>query len=129
VKRLLNALFGSGLVWLAGHYRRLSLDLVKIRAAIWYLKGVQAARRAFIGVVALGLCLGLVLAGFVLVHVGLFLLLPHPANAIVLLALGAIYLVGALLALRWACSEKTWLKFSNASRYTALATKKPEASS
>ena len=51
-------------------------------------------------------------------------LLPVPANSIVMLALGALYLLTAILVLRWISLEKTWLKYSGAKRGMDQATGK-----
>ena len=110
--------------WLARNYRKTSLEWVRIQAALCYIRGVAGARKAFLAAVLLAGCLILGGVGFVLLHVGLYALLPPPANAVTLLALGAAYLVAALLSLRWACSEKTWMKYSKAARFAALAARR-----
>ena len=118
-----SGILGNVLLWLLKQYRRLSIDLVKIEAAIWYVRGVQTARRLFLSALALVLCLLLGAVGFVLLHIGLYVLLPWPANAMVLMSLGLIYVGIALAGLAWACSEKTWMRCSRANEYTALALK------
>ena len=123
MNQFMKGLFGRAGLWLLRHYRLLSIDLLKIKGAIWYIRGVRTARKAYIGVVLFFLCLALVTAGFILLHVGLFALLPAPANAITLLVLGAIYLIVGLSALAATCSEKRWMKLSRADRMVARATK------
>jgi hypothetical protein len=124
MKGLYAALLRHGGGVLFGAYRRLCLDLVRLRLAVWYLRGVKAARSAFSAAVALALCLIVGGSGFVMLHIGLFLLLPAPWNAVFLLAAGAVYTIVVLLILRWVCSEKTWLKFSRADKLVARAAKK-----
>ena len=123
MKGFFSGLLRDGLLWLLQQYRRLSIDLIKIEAAIWYLRGVQAVRRLFLSALALLFCILLGGVGFLLLHIGLYALLPWPTNAIVLIVLGAIYLGIALLGLGWACSEKTWMRCSHADRYAGLALK------
>lgn len=95
-------------------YRTLWLDFARIQAAILYVQTVQAARKGFLAGLLLAFCLLLGGCGFVLFHVGLFLLVPWPWNAVTLLALGSLYMLIVLLVLRWLCSEKTWMSFSKA---------------
>ena len=123
MKGLLSGILGDVLLWLLKQYRRLSIDLVKIEAAIWYVRGVQTARRLFLSALAVGLCLLLGGVGFILLHIGLYALLPWPVNAIVLMSLGVIYMGIAVAGLAWACSEETWMRCSNADRCVALALK------
>ena len=124
--RIIKSLVGSVAVWLLARYRGLSLDLIRIRATAFYVKGVRAARSAYLGLLALLFAVVLAGAGFVLFHVGLFVLLPKPWNGIVLMALGAIYMLAALLGLRATVSEKTWMRLSQADRLVAEATGKPD---
>jgi hypothetical protein len=126
MKGLLSLLLRNAAVLLLKNYRRLSLDLLRIRAAVWYVQGVRSARKAFIAVVALALCLIVGGGGFMLFHVGLFLLLPSPWNAVLLMSLGALYVVVTLLILRWLCSERTWMKFSKAGHFAAVAARKKD---
>lgn len=108
-------------LWLLKSYNRVALDRLRIEAAVWYVRGVGAARQLFIGGLALSFVVALAGAGFVLLHLGLYALLPAPANAISLLALGAFYLMIAILVVRWACAEKTWMKYSKATHYVERA--------
>ncbi len=116
----------SGLV--AGLARSLqgnASDLVKIRAAIWYLRAIRTVRQIYLLSMAGTLTLLLVVAGFVLFHIGLFAMLPTPANAIVIMVLGLIYMVAGLCILRFVSSEKQWMQASGAAHYTALVDKRP----
>lgn len=103
------------------NYRDATIDLVRIRAATCYLHGVQGARRGFIAVLLLAICLLLLGCGFVLFHVGLFLLLPQCWNYGVLMGLGGFYMLAVLVLLRWLCAEKTWLRFTKAGEFAAKA--------
>ena len=124
MKGLVTGLLANAALWILKGYRKASIEWVRIEAALYYVRGVAGARKAFVGGVLLAGCLLLAGAGFILLHIGLYALLPSPANAVTLLVLGAIYLATALTGLWWACSEKTWMKYTNASRYVALATKR-----
>ncbi len=102
-------------------YRDASLDLIRIRAATCYLQGVQGLRCAFMGCLLLSVCLMLLGCGFVIFHIGLFLLLPRFWNAGVLMGLGAFYMLTVLVLLRWLCSEKTWLRYTKAGEFALKA--------
>jgi len=66
----------------------------------------------------------LAVAGFLLIHVGLFLYLPWsvPTKALILVVLGLIYLVVPLIFILRICSRRTWLKLSRADELTASLT-------
>jgi len=124
MKRILGTIVEGVAVWLFKQYRRASLDLVKIQAAMCYVRGVQSARQAFMAGLLLAFCLLLGGCGFVLFHIGLFLIFPWPWSAVVLMALGTLYMVAVFLALRWLCAEKTWMKFSKADKIVDAAARK-----
>ena len=92
-----------------------AISLAKIRAVSYYVKAIGAAREVFIAHILLKCLLLLMLAGFVLMHVGLFIALPCcPAwKGILLLILGAMYFLIALLAAVKMCSQKYWMRFSS----------------
>jgi hypothetical protein len=117
---------GSLALWLVRKYRRLSLEWLRLEAALWYVRGVRTARAAFLSVLLLAVCVLLAAAGFVLVHIGLYALLPWPANARTLLILGAFYLLLAGWSLWWVCSEKTWMRYSNARQIMERALRRAE---
>lgn len=110
--------------WVLKSYRRLSLDLLKIEAALLYVRGVGIARQILLGGVALALLIALAVVGFLLLHLGIYALVPAPLNAMILTGLGAFYLIAALLTLRWAFAEKTWMKYSQANEMVAKAIQK-----
>src|ERR1039457_3824580 len=80
-KHLFKGLLASIVVKLLESYRRLSVQLLKIEAAKAYLHGVQMARLSALGLMGLGLVIGLICIGVVLIHVGLFILLPWSVAA------------------------------------------------
>ncbi len=124
--RILKALMMSFGMGLLNSYRRVSLDLLKIQAAMAYLKGVQTARRVWIGVLLLAGVLMLLAAGFILLHVGFFLWAPWSpaAKGLILLCLGLLYLTAALVVLFKTCSEKAWMDGSRARQLLDEATRK-----
>lgn len=103
-----------------------AISLVKIRAAGYYVKAVAAARSVFIAHILLKCFLLLMLAGFVLMHVGLFIALPCSPEwkGILLLVLGAAYFLIALICVLKMCSEKYWMKFSKAGDLVKEVTEK-----
>ncbi len=114
---LLKRVSAVGVIWLLRRYKQVSLDMIKIRAAICYVKGVQSARAAAIAVlIALGL-LAIMAAGFLILPFGLALLLyglSHSwvAACVALLALGVLYVIVPLCILRrHYLSERAWMRF------------------
>jgi hypothetical protein len=117
---MLKFLFKGGLAVLAvkllDNYRHLSLHLLKIEATKCYLHGVQLARQSAIGMMRMGLFIALIGLGALLLHAGLFILLPWSAEtkAILGMALGLVYVVIGCVALCSTLSEKTWMEKSGA---------------
>ena len=103
---------------LLDNYRALSMQLLKIEAAKAYLHGVKAARLSALGLMWMGLVIGLICIGLVLLHIGLFILLPWTieTKAILGMVLGAVYVVGGGLLLREAMDEKRWMEKSGATK-------------
>jgi hypothetical protein len=126
MRRILKTLLATFGVGLLDAYRRLGLDLLKIRAALIYVQGVQTVRQWWIGTLLIFGLLLLLAAGFIMVHVGFFLWVPWPpaVKALVLLVLGLIYMAAALAAICKLCSEKTWLEASRANELIAEVTRK-----
>lgn len=122
-----KGLMAASVAWLAGKVHGPVFDLVRLRGAIWYLQAVRTARGLFL--LGLTATLGSVLAGagFVLLHLGLFLLLPAPANAIALMGLGAIYIGAGICIVNGCSAEKRWMKASGANAAcAALTARRPE---
>ena len=115
---ILTALFGR---WIDN-----AVESLKIEAATHYVNGVQKARQAFIALLGSFLLLLLMMCGFLLIHVALFVWLPWalPVKAIVLLALGAVYLGVGLAIVGTISSERNWVKFTNVDRIVRNLTKK-----
>ena len=127
--RLLRTLFVTASAWLLNKYRLASLDLIKLEAAIGYIKGVRAVRQAFLAVLAVVMGIGLLATGFVLLHVGLGMLLYLAfqnwwAVGAAFLVLGILYTLAPLFIIRWLCAEKTWMRFFKADKLVQQVTKK-----
>ena len=102
---------------LARHYQQKSMMLLENKSLTWYVKSIAAARKAFIGTVALASLILVLFTGFVMIHMGLFFLLPWSlaARATFILVLGAIYFAAAIIALLKLSSEKFFMQKSKAS--------------
>lgn len=94
---------------------------LKTEAAAVYVAGVSKARKAFVALLGIALFLLLALAGFVFVHLALFVLLPWtlPVKALVLLCVGAAYLGVGLTIVGSLGSDRTWMKFMKVDRILA----------
>jgi hypothetical protein len=101
-----------------------TLDLLKIKAVAGYLHAVEQMRQSAIGIITLFLAGLLMLAGFVGVHFGLFVLLDLSLEtiAIVTLCLSAIYLIIGILLVGKVTSEKTWMELSGGDKLVKKVT-------
>jgi len=123
-KYLVKGLLAGMAVKLLDNYRQLSIQLLKIEAATCYVHGVRMARGAAAGLMRMGLFVAMIGVGVLLVHAGLFILLPWTVEAKALLgiSLGVTYGVIGGIALRAALSERTWLEKSGAAAMLEEAT-------
>ena len=128
MRRFLAGVVSALVAALLQEYRRVAVDWLKIRAAIWYVKGVAQARRIAVRIVSVIAALLLGTAGFIVFHVGVFLWLPVSlaVKGLLLAALGLIYVVVAWLVIRSLLSEGSWLKASGAHDLIAQATGRGE---
>jgi len=94
-----------------------TLQLARIKAVSAYVKAIGAMRMAFIGLLMLKIIMGLLLAGFILLHIALLIYVPLPmeTKALVLLVLSIAYLLIGIIVLSVLCSQKLWMKYSKAS--------------
>ena len=113
IRRVLKALFGR---WFGA-----VLDGLKLQAAAVYVYAVRKTRQAFIALLGSLLLLLLMMSGFLLIHIALFIWLPWsvPLKALILLVLGVIYLGGGLGAVIWLSSDRTWMRFAKVDRILA----------
>jgi hypothetical protein len=123
-KYLIKGLLAGMAIKLLDNYRHLSIQLLKIEAAKYYLHGVQRARLSAIGLMRMGLVISLICVGALLLHAGLFILLPWTAEAKAVLGmiLGLAYVVIGGVALRAAMDERTWMEKSGAAKMLEEAT-------
>ena len=122
-------MFATAFRWLLNKYRQTSLDIIKLEAAIGYVKGVHLARQAFLAVLVIVLGAGLLAVGFMLLHIGLGMLLYLAFQSwwvvsTVLLVLGIFYTFVPLFIIRRLCAEKTWMRFFKADKLVEQVTKK-----
>lgn len=119
---VIKSLLAGSFAWLAGNARGYAFDIFRLRGAILYLRAVQAVRGLYLVGMAATLCAVLAGAGFVLLHIGLFVLLPSPADAITLMGLGVIYMVTGISLVVGFSKEKLWMKASGADETCATLT-------
>jgi hypothetical protein len=126
-KNLIKGLLAGIGLKLLDDYRRVSLQLLKIEAAKCYMHGVRTARLSAIGLMRMGLVIGLMCVGVLLLHAGLFILLPGTVavKAAVGLFLGLVYVTIGAVVLRGAMSERAWMQQSGAADILAEATGRP----
>jgi len=100
--------------WLTSTYLEPSLKVLKLRAAIYYLKGVKGAHRILVLICVLVFVITLIGAGLVIVPLALILFMPwEPATkAVVGIIIGAIYLLVPAMALISLLSEKRWMRLT-----------------
>jgi hypothetical protein len=124
LKKLIMGILSALAVKLLDNYRHLSVQLLKIEATKAYLLGVRMARFSALSLMGLGLLIGLIFVGALLVHTGLFILLPWSveAKAILGICLGLAYIAIGGIALRVAFDEKTWIIKSGADKMLKDAT-------
>lgn len=108
-------------------YRKRSVELIRIEAARAAVHGLQAVRQSVGGLIVVALLTALILAGVLLLHAGLFLLLPWclSAKAALALGLGLAYVLAGGLALRAVLNEQTWMQRSGVDRLIARAIDPP----
>ena len=127
LKHLLKGLLAGIAIKLLGDYGHLSAQLLKIEAAKHYLCGVQMVRMSAIGLIRVALLIVLIGLGLLLLHVGLFILLPWSmaTKAVFGLCLGLTYVVIGCVALRDVMAEKRWMMKSGATAMLEKVTGQP----
>lgn len=125
IKHLLRGFVAGIAVSKMVRCRRVSIELLRIEAAKWYLRGLQMTRLSALGLMGMGLVITLIGVGLLLLHAGLFILLPWTVEAKALLGvgLGLVYVVVGAIALRLAMDEKMWMEKSGATRMVEEATR------
>jgi hypothetical protein len=123
-KNIIKGLVAGITIKLMDNWRRLSLQLLKIEAAKFYLQGVQMARWSMISLMRMGLAIGLIGVGMLLFHAGLFILLPWTveSKAVLGLFLGLVYVAIGYVTLHANMNEKTWMEKSRVAEILEEAT-------
>ena len=123
-KNIIKGLVAGITIKLMDNWRRLSLQLLKIEAAKFYLQGVQMARWSMISLMRMGLAIGLIGVGMLLFHAGLFILLPWTveSKAVLGLFLGLAYAAIGYVTLHANINEKTWMEKSRVAEILEEAT-------
>jgi hypothetical protein len=125
LKYLLRVIKSAIVIAVLERYRHLSMHLIRIEVAKWYLSAVHMARVSAIGLVGMGLAITLICVGVLILHGGLFVLLPYTvkAKAIFAVVLGLGYVIIGSVALRGCMNEKTWMDKSGAAKMLADVTR------
>jgi hypothetical protein len=95
-------------------YVRTIVDLLKIEAAIAYLKVLQGTRRFVIVTMLLFFFVVVLGCGFLLIPIALLLFMPWApeTKAIVGICIGAAYVVIPTIVISMLLSEKRWIRWS-----------------
>lgn len=91
------------------------IDFVKLEVSKAYLYSLACVRDAYLSLLFHLFAIVLALAGFLLIHLALFFLLPWSlqVNALILLIVGILYLAISLLYIIKKASKKNWQKMSD----------------
>ncbi len=122
---MINFLFkgylATMMVKLLNNYRHLSTQFFQIEATKTYLQGVRMARLLTLHLMWMGFLIGLICFGVLLIHFGLFILLPCSleTKALLGLMLGFSYTLAGIVALVVCMDEKRWMKQSGATNMIA----------
>lgn len=118
IKCLLKGILSTIAVRVLANYRHLSIQLFRAEAVKSYVHGVRLARLSAIGLMRAGLGIGLFCLGALLIHAGLFILLPWTvkAKAVLGVFLGLAYVAYGGVILRAVTDEKTWMEKSGAAK-------------
>jgi hypothetical protein len=93
-------------------------DALKLSATSYYVRAIAEARRIFIEALFVKVGLLLMFIGFVLMHLAIFVFMPWEpcTKAIILLCLGALYVIVPGIYVLKVCSQKFWMTRSGASK-------------
>jgi 4-amino-4-deoxy-L-arabinose transferase-like glycosyltransferase len=95
-------------------YVRTIIDLLKIEAAVAYLKVLKGTRRFVIVTMLLFFFVVVLGCGFLLIPIALLLFMPWApeTKAIVGICIGAAYVVIPIIVISMLLSEKRWIRWS-----------------
>jgi hypothetical protein len=99
-------------------YIRTTIDLLKIEAAMAYLKVLRGARRFFVVATLLLFFVVVLGCGFLLIPIALLLFMPWDpqTKAIVGICIGAGYVLIPAVVISMLLSEKRWIRWSGIDR-------------
>jgi hypothetical protein len=100
----------------AAYFGRHIWTAAKIEGVKLYLRGVAGARRLFLALLGLALCLFALCFGIILIHIGILFLLPGDIRVVAVLGLGIFYALVAGGLLVYCCREKAWMQASGAAK-------------
>lgn len=97
-------------------YKQASVDLVKIKALVYYIKGIKIARYLYLGLVLLLVLFICMVSGFLLIHVAFFYYMPwsRDVKLLTIFALGICYFLIPLGIYIYYASQRSWMKLSKA---------------
>lgn len=123
MSKSLHKLVWALLLQSAQRQSRTTVQLARIRTARAAVKGVQAARLTAGWTFVLLLLVGLAVAGFLIFHAGLFVLLPWPLEqrAWLMLLLGGIYLLAVGITAARLLRDRFWMRFTGTDRLVERA--------
>jgi hypothetical protein len=129
LSKILTGVATTVAFWIMNRYRRVSIDLIKIEAATYYIKAIQSGRQGLLAAMLVWLGIFFFALGVILLHASLFVGIylwfqSMAAVAIGLLVLGAVYVLVILLILGQFTSEESWMKFFKADKLVNDLTKK-----
>ena len=95
-------------------YIQTTVDVLKIEAAIAYLKALKGIRRFVVVAMLLFFFVVVLGCGFLLIPIALLLFMPwdEPTKAIVGICIGAAYVVIPIIVISILLSEKRWIRWS-----------------
>lgn len=97
-------------------YLEPSLELAKVKGAIYYLQAIKAARRVVILICLLLFVVTMIGAGLVLIPLALILWAPWPleTKVIVGVVVGGLYLFVPVISIAILLSQKRWMRMTGA---------------
>jgi hypothetical protein len=116
MKNLITLMLKAVAGGVAAYFGRHLWTAAKIEGVKLYLHGVAGARRLFLAMLGLALCLFALCFGIILIHIGILFLLPGDIRIMVVLGLGVFYALSAGGMLIYCCREKTWMQASGAAK-------------
>lgn len=124
LKLLIRGILSALALQMLNNCRRVSGHLLRIEVAKSYLRGVRMVKSATCSLMYIGLMVGLIFLGVLLLHAGLFILLPGTmeSKAIIGVLLGLGYMgIGGIILRRY-LNERWWIEATGAAELISAAT-------